>query len=82
MGTGQNYTKTKLHEWSILHEDTFARRQVCTRGQNCTKKIFHQASIFHELQLCTRVKITKIYVFKQKKILKDKLIKKQSKKSY
>ena len=34
MGTGQNYTKTKLHEVTKLHEDTFARRQICTRNKN------------------------------------------------
>ena len=72
MGTGQNCTKTKLHE------DTFARKQICTRKQNFTKTILHKGSILHELQFlteghfCTRVKKQK-----KTKILNDKSIKKQ-----
>ena len=33
----QNCTNMKLHGGSILHEDTFSQRQICTRGLNCTK---------------------------------------------
>ena len=42
MGTGKNCTKTKLHECTKLHEDTFAQRQFCTRVKKNKKKIEKQ----------------------------------------
>ena len=43
MGTGQNCTKTMLHEvtkfhdGTKLHQDTLAQRQIYTKGHFCTR---------------------------------------------
>ena len=45
---------SKLHEGTKLHEDTFARRQICTSGQNCAKTCLHGCEICTGGQICTK----------------------------
>ena len=69
MGTGLNFTKTKLHkviymqEGTKLHKNKIAQSQICTRAQNCTreqnckKTILHQGSILQESKKIQKKKL-------------------------
>ena len=67
MGTGQRYTKTKLHKVTKLHEDKVERGHKIARRYFCTKTNLHEGTKLHEddfapgvnlheLHFCTRVK--------------------------
>ena len=69
MGTGQNCTKTKLHENKI------ARRYFCIKTN------LHEGTKLHEGQFCTKGQFARLtFLHENKKKLENKLIKKQKEK--
>ena len=48
MGTGQNCTKTKLHEVTNLHEETKLHENKIARRYFCTKTNLHEGTKLNE----------------------------------
>ena len=56
MGTGQNCTKTKLHEGTKLHEDKITRRYFRTKTN------LHELKKLYEVNLASRVNFARVTI--------------------
>ena len=48
MGTGLNWTKTKMHKVTKLHGGTKLHENKIARSQICTKPKLHEGTKLHE----------------------------------